>query len=70
MLYQRPYQSWFYKSLGDYFHHNWLSLPGIGISAIKAYNRNGKVFYFESLWATVKAIYNSTPFSSYTERLK
>lgn len=70
MLYQRPYQSWFYQSLGDYFHHNWLALPGIFISAVRAYASNGKVFYFESLWAAVKAIYNSTPFSSYTEKSK
>ncbi|GAD64472.1 hypothetical protein [Aquipseudomonas alcaligenes] len=70
MLYQRPYQSWFYQCLGDYFHHNWLSLPGIVISAVRAYAGNGKVFYFESLFAAVKAIYNSTPFSSYVEKSK
>lgn len=70
MLYQRPYQSWFYQCLGDYFHHNWLSLPGIVISAVRAYAGNGKVFYFESLFAAVKAIYNSTPFSSYMEKSK
>lgn len=70
MLYQRPYQSWFYQGLGDYFHRNLLSLPGILISAVRAYASNGKVFYFESLPAAVKAIYNSTPFSSYTEKSK
>lgn len=70
MLYQRPFQSWFYRNLGDYFHHDFLSLPGILISAARAYAGNGKVFYFESLWAAVKAIYNSTPFSSYTEKSK
>jgi len=70
MLYQRPYQSWFYQSLGDYFHHNWLSLPGIVISALRVYVNNGKIFYFESLWAAVKAIYNSTPFESYLEKSK
>ncbi|MBP5107310.1 hypothetical protein [Pseudomonas protegens] len=70
MLYQRPYQSWFYQRLSDYFHHDFLSLPGILISAVGAYAGNGKVFYFESLWAAVKAIYNSTPFSSYTEKSK
>ncbi|MBN0196407.1 hypothetical protein JTL48_33840, partial [Pseudomonas aeruginosa] len=70
MLYQRPYQSWFYQGLDDYFHHNWLSLPGIIFSAVRAYAGNGKVFYFESLPAAVKAIYTSSPFSSYTEKLK
>lgn len=70
MLYQRPYQSWFYRGLSDYFHHDALSLPGILISALRAYADNGKVFYFESLWAAVKAIYNSTPFRSYVERSK
>ncbi|GBC54561.1 hypothetical protein PSNTI_00080 [Stutzerimonas stutzeri] len=70
MLYQRPYQSWFYQGLGDYFHRNLLSLPGILISAVRAYASNGKVFYFESLPAAVKAIYYSTPFSSYTEKSK
>ncbi|PUA41894.1 hypothetical protein C5U62_29025 [Pseudomonas protegens] len=70
MLYQRPYQSWFCQSLGDYFHPNWLSLPGIVVSALRVYAGNGKVFYFESLSAAVKAIYNSTPFRSYIERDK
>ncbi|RML90965.1 hypothetical protein APX70_04258 [Pseudomonas syringae pv. maculicola] len=42
-----------------------LSLPGILISALGAYRNNGKIFYFESAWAAVKAIYNSTPFTSY-----
>ncbi|ULT71493.1 hypothetical protein [Pseudomonas sp. BC42] len=70
MLYQRPYESWFYENLADYFHHNWLSLPGIVVSAVRAYTGNGKVFYFESLSAAVKAIYNSTPFRSYIERAK
>ena len=59
-----------YQGLGDYFHRNLLSLPGILISAVRAYASNGKVFYFESLPAAVKAIYNSTPFSSYTEKSK
>jgi len=70
LLYQRPYQSWFYQGLGDYFHRNLLSLPGILISAVRAYASNGKVFYFESLPAAVKAIYNSTPFRSYVEHSK
>jgi hypothetical protein len=70
MLYQRPSQTWFYRTLGDYFHHNWLSLPGVIISAARAYAANGKVFYFESFGAAVKAIYNSTPFSSYIEKAK
>lgn len=70
MLHQRPYQSWFYKSLNDYFHLNWLSLPGIVISAVSTYANNGKAFYFESLPEAVKAIYNSTPFRSYVEDSK
>lgn len=70
MLHQRPYQSWFYQSPRDYFHHNWLSLPGIAISAFNAYASNGKHFYFESFPQAVKAIYNSTAFRSYVEHSK
>ncbi|MDP9503636.1 hypothetical protein Q7O60_11590 [Pseudomonas protegens] len=68
MLYQRPHQSWFYQDLGEYFHLYWLSLPGIVFSAVLAYTAKEKLFHFESLGAAVKAIYNSTPFSSYTEK--
>jgi hypothetical protein len=70
MLYQRPYQSWFFTRLTDYFHRPLLSLPGVVISAARLYARNGKIFYFESFLAAVKAIYNSTPFISYTENTK
>lgn len=70
MLYQRPFQSWFYRGLNDYFHHDYLALPGILISAVRTYIGNGRVFYFESLRAAIKAIYNSTPFSSYSEKSK
>ncbi|WP_439870764.1 hypothetical protein [Pseudomonas syringae] len=65
MLRQRSTQTWFVRQQDDYFHHNLLSLPGILISALGAYRNNGKIFYFESAWAAVKAIYNSTPFTSY-----
>lgn len=67
MLRQRGTQTWFARQQDDYFHHNLLSLPGILISAVRAYRNNGKSFYFESLWAAVKAIYNSTPFMSYSK---
>ncbi len=65
MLYQRPYQSWFYSSLEEYFHGFKRSLPGVLLSAIGAYMRNGKVFYFPSLPAAIRAVYKSTPFKSY-----
>jgi hypothetical protein len=70
MLRQRSYQSWFYQDLNEYFQHEILSLPGILISAIRTYAQNGKRFYFQSLWAAVKAVYNSTPFRSYAEKVK
>lgn len=70
MLGQRPLQTWFFNDLKDFFHYDILSLPGIFISAIRAYRSNGKVFYFESFRAAVRAIYNSTPFKSYTESSK
>lgn len=70
MLRQRGTQTWFARQQDDYFHHNLLSLPGILISAVRAYRNNGKSFYFESLWAAVKAIYNSTPFMSYSKGAK
>lgn len=68
MLHQRPRQSWFWQSLKEYFHYNWLSMPGIVISAVRIYARNGTDFYFESLPGAVRAIYNSTPFRSYVEQ--
>lgn len=67
MLHQRPLQSWFYRSLSDYFHPNLLALPGVFFSALQLYRKNGKVFYFESLWACLRSIYNSTPFKSYVK---
>ncbi|MDU8502000.1 hypothetical protein RYB01_22810 [Pseudomonas syringae] len=70
MLRQRGTQTWFVRHHDDYFHHNLLSLPGILISAVRAYRHNGKIFYFESVWAAVKAIYNSTPFKSYARGSK
>ncbi len=70
MLRQRSTQTWFVRQQDDYFHHNLLSLPGILISAIRVYRNNGKIFYFESLWAAVRAVYNSTPFKSYIQGAK
>ena len=70
MLLQRSYQSWFYQNLNEYFQHKIISLPGILISAVYLYARSGKSFYFESLWAAVKAIYNSMPFVSYVKDVK
>ncbi|HHQ2716931.1 TPA: hypothetical protein ACSPMB_002814 [Pseudomonas aeruginosa] len=70
MLYQRPRQSWFYTELREFFHGRKASLPGILLSAISVYLKNGSVFYFTSLPAAVRSIYNSTPFKSYTEALK
>ncbi len=70
MLRQRSSRTWFVGSHDEYFHHHLLSLPGIVISAVRAYRNNGKIFYFESLWAAVKAIYNSTPFKYYARSSK
>ncbi len=70
MLRQRSTQTWFVRQQDDYFHHLLLSLPGILISAVRACRNNGKIFYFESVWAAVKAIYNSTPFESYARGSK
>ncbi|MGI0646882.1 hypothetical protein ACRCPS_17855 [Pseudomonas aeruginosa] len=70
MLHQRPRQSWFYSSLVEYFHSRPLSLPGVLLTAISAYSSNGKLFYFPSLFAAIRAVYNSTPFKSYTEEPK
>ncbi|RML31152.1 hypothetical protein ALQ97_03728 [Pseudomonas savastanoi pv. glycinea] len=70
MLRQRSTQTWFVRQQDDYFHHILLSLPGILISAVRACRNNGKIFYFESVWAAVKAIYNSTPFKSYARGSK
>lgn len=68
MLCQRPFQSWFYERLEDYFHPRTLALPGILLSAINLYWRNGRVFYFPGFRDCLAAIYNSTPFRSYVER--
>lgn len=70
MLYQRPRQTWFYQSLGEYFHGNVTALPGILMSSVSAYLKNESLFYFESFPAAVRSIYNSTPFKSYTETKK
>lgn len=67
MLKQRPFQSWFYISLIDYFHKRKLCFVGIIISAFFLYIRNGEKFYFPSFRDCVRAIYNSTPFDDYTE---
>ncbi|MBG6289422.1 hypothetical protein [Pseudomonas nitroreducens] len=69
MLRQRPLQSWFFQSLGDYFHPRALALPGTLMSAISLYRRNGGVFYFPGFTDCVRAIHNSTPFRSYVERI-
>lgn len=67
MLYQRPRQTWFYADMGEFFHDRKLSLPGILFSAFSIYLNNGSFFYVESLSAAIRAIYNSTPFRSYSE---
>jgi len=64
MLRQRTMQTWFVQDPREFFHHNVLSLPGILISAIRAYADRRGVFYFESLSAAIQAIYHSTPFRS------
>lgn len=70
MLCQRVSQTWFCTDPKDFFHHDRLSLPGILISAIGIYRDKHQLFYFESFAATVKAIYNSTPFRRYAQVLK
>jgi hypothetical protein len=70
MLRQRPFQSWFYERLEDYFHPRALAVPGILLSAIWLYWRNGSVFYFSGFRDCFTSIYNSTPFRSYVERRK
>jgi hypothetical protein len=67
MLRQRIAQTWFASSPDEFFHHKVLSLPGIMISAICAHRNRNRIFYFDSVGAAVKAIYNSTPFTSYTK---
>lgn len=67
MLRQRPVQSWFFRSLGDYFHPRLLTLPGTFISAVSLYLRNGGVFYFPGFSDCLRSIHNSTPFLSYVE---
>lgn len=64
MLRQRTLQTWYVTDPKDFFHHNVLSLPGILISAIRAYGDRRGVFYFESFSAAIRAIYHSTPFRS------
>ncbi len=67
MLRQRAFDCWFAKDQSGFFHHDFLSLPGVLISAIRIYKNNGRIFYFESFGAAFKSIYNSTPFRSYTK---
>ncbi|MCY1313954.1 hypothetical protein D9M70_645310 [compost metagenome] len=54
----------------EFFHDHKRALPGILLSAIGAYMKNGTIFYFESLPAAIRAIYNSTPFKRYVETPK
>lgn len=70
MLCQRVSQTWFATDPKDFFHSEHLSLPGILISAIAVYRDKHQLFYFDSFAATVRAIYNSTPFTRYTRVLK
>jgi len=67
MLRQRPHQTWFASAPDEFFHHKLFSLPGIIISAYRTYRSSSQIFYFGSFGAAVKAIYNSTPFTSYTK---
>ncbi|GAB7528563.1 hypothetical protein PS3A_09720 [Pseudomonas sp. 3A(2025)] len=67
MLCQRVSQTWFATAPGDFFHSGRWSLPGILISAIGVYRDKHRLFYFDSFAATVKAIYNSTPFKRYSQ---
>lgn len=66
MLRQRAMQSWFAEDPAEFFHDRRLSLPGILISALRSYRQSSRIFYFDSFGSAVKAIYNSTPFDSYT----
>jgi hypothetical protein len=66
MLRQRAFQTWFARDPQEFFHHEWLSLPGILLSALRTFRGNRGGFYFESFSAAVKGIYHSTPFKSYT----
>lgn len=70
MLCQRISQTWFASDPKDFFHPDRLSLPGLLISAIGVYRDKHQLFFFESFAATVKAIYNSTPFRRYAQVLK
>jgi len=70
MICQRPLGGWFYKRLDEYFHGRKRSLFGIIFTAIILYCRNGRIFYFESIFAAVRDIYNSTPFKSYIKGRK
>ncbi|QRY79691.1 hypothetical protein JVX91_00835 [Pseudomonas sp. PDNC002] len=69
MLRQRPMQSWFFRTLEDYFHPQALAWPGTLISAVRLYRRNGGVFYFPGFADCIRSIHNSTPFRSYVERV-
>jgi len=70
MTQQRPLQSWFYTNLDDYFHCENRTYFGTVISALQLYFQKDKIFYFESLLDAIRAIHNSTPFSSYIRPAK
>ncbi|WP_152226256.1 hypothetical protein [Pseudomonas sp. SCB32] len=67
MIRQRTLQTWFFDSPQEYFHGRTSSLPGVLLSALRLYRSNGKFFYFTSFKECVRAIYNSTPFDSYSK---
>lgn len=70
MIRQRTLQTWFYDTPLDYFHGKISSLPGILISSVQLYLGNGKFFYFDSLKACIRSIYNSTPFIEYAKEVR
>src|SRR5262249_8515053 len=67
MIKQRTLQSWFFESPLEYFHSRSLSLPGVLISALNLYRKNGRFFYFTSFKECVRALHNSTPFDTYAK---
>ncbi|MBD9576215.1 hypothetical protein IB260_12930 [Pseudomonas sp. PDM23] len=67
MIKQRTLQTWFFESPREYFHRRALSLPGVLISALGLYRKNGRFFYFTSFKECVRAIHNSTPFDTYAK---
>ncbi len=67
MIKQRTVQTWFFETPREYFHSRVLSLPGVLLSALNLYRKNGRFFYFTSFKECVRAIHNSTPFDSYAK---